>query len=149
MESSEALKTRSKMLDPVEDSFRIFIRDNFAGAKNQGRLIQVHEDELHASRVTFSWQDGDVLERNIEAMIYYDGLHRNRPELVVSVYAFAWETLKGREAKRVKLFKEEEVAQFPLPVNFEKLQAALQQAYARVSQWNIGDLKTILYEENA
>ena len=75
MENREALKTRSKMLDPVEESFRIFIRDNFAGVKDQGRLIQIHEDELHASRVTFSWQDGDALERNIEAMIYFDGLN--------------------------------------------------------------------------
>lgn len=145
MENREALKTRSKMLDPVEESFRIFIRDNFAGVKDQGRLIQIHEDELHASRVTFSWQDGDALERNIEAMIYFDGLNRNRPELVVSVYAFAWETLKGREAKHVKMFKEEEVAQLPLPVNPEELQAALQQAYSRVCQWKISDLQTILY----
>ncbi len=148
MTKSEALEIRNKMLDPVEDSFRIFIRENFAGVKDQGRLIRVHEDALHASRVTFSWQDSDALERNIEAMIYFDGLKGNRPELVVSVYAYAWETLKDREADRVRIFQEDKVAQLPLPLNPdhpEELQAALQQAYSRVCEWNTKDLKTIIY----
>jgi hypothetical protein len=148
MTQSEALMIRNKMLDPVEDSFRIFIRNNFAGVKDQGQLIRVHEDGMHASHVTYSWQGGDALERYIEAMIYYDGYKRNRPELVVSVYAFAWETLNDQEANRVRIFKGDKVDQLPLPLNPdhpEVLQEVLKKAYSRICEWNTKDLKTIIY----
>ena len=137
------------VLDPVEDAFRIFIREHFAGGKDQGHLIRVHEDALHASHITFSWQNGDALERNIEAMISFDGLKGNHPALVVFVYAYAWETLNDREADRVRMFKEEEVARLPLPLDPdhpEELQEVLQLAYSRVCQWNTKDLKATLYQ---